>query len=68
MHIKRRYFKKKGIPLIETWAKDSQIRENFEITLSKTLKKFGIKFKKQNEEELFYKIKFLLQLLLKIII
>ncbi len=57
MHIKRRYFKKKGIPLIETWAKDSQIRENFEITLSKTLKKFGIKFKKQNEEELFYKIK-----------
>jgi len=42
MHIKRRYFKKKNIPLIETWAKDSQIRENFEITLSKTLKKFGI--------------------------
>ncbi len=38
MHIKRRYFRKKGIPLIETWARDSQIRENFEITLFKTLK------------------------------
>ncbi len=57
MHIKRRYFKKKGIPLIETRATDSQIRENFEITLYETLKKFGINPVKQNEEELFNCIK-----------
>ena len=57
MYIKRRYFKKKNIPLIETWASDSQIREDFEIILKRTLKKFGIKLKKQSEKELFQKIK-----------
>ncbi len=57
MHIKRRYFRKKGIPLIETCARDSQIRENFEITLFKILEKHGIIPVKQSEKELFYKIK-----------
>lgn len=57
MHIKRRYFRKKNIPLIETWAKHSQIRENFEIILKDTLKNHGIDVKKQTEEELFYKSK-----------
>jgi len=57
MHIKRRYFRKKNIPLIETWAKHSQIRENFELILAETLKKQGINIKKLDEEELFYKSK-----------
>ena len=56
MHIKRRYFRKKNIPLIETWAKHSQIRDNFEITLKNTLQKFGIKPVKQDEEELFHRV------------
>ena len=57
MHIKRRYFRRKNIPLIETWTADSQIRENFEITLSKTLEKYGIRLVKQSREELFNKVK-----------
>ncbi len=57
MHIKRRYFRKKNIPLIETWAKHSQIRDNFEIILYETLKKYGIKLNKKTPEELFETIK-----------
>jgi len=57
IHIKRRYFKKKNIPLIETWAKNSQIRENFEITLHKTFKKFKIMPVKQDETVLFDRVK-----------
>lgn len=57
MHIKRKYFKKKGIPLIETRAKDSQIRKNFEQTLSETLLKFGIQAKKLPDEVLYEKTK-----------
>ena len=57
MHIKRRYFRKKDIPLIETWAKDSQIRKNFEQTLYETFKKFNINLVKQDEETLFNKVK-----------
>lgn len=57
MHIKRRYFRKKDIPLIETWAKDSQVRKNFEQTLYETLKKFNINLEKQDEETLFNKVK-----------
>ncbi len=56
IHIKRRYFRKKNIPLIETWAKHSQIRENFEITLENILQKFGIKPVRQNEAELFNRV------------
>ncbi len=57
IHTKRKYFKKKNIPLIETWAKHSQIRENFEITLYDTLKKFGITAEKQPYDILFEKVK-----------
>lgn len=56
MHIKRRYFRKKNIPLIETWAKHSQIKENFEIILKNTLQKFGIKPVKQDENRLFEEV------------
>jgi len=56
MNIKRRYFKKKGISLIETRAKDSQIRKNFEQTLFETFENFGIKLSEQNEDKLFNQI------------
>jgi len=57
MHIKRRYFRKKNISLIETWAEDSQIRENFEIILKETLQKYGITPVKQDDKVLFDKVR-----------
>ncbi len=57
MHIKRRYFRKKNIPLIETWCSDSQVRENFEIILKETLCKFGIFPEKQEKTELFNRVR-----------